>query len=62
MKSYSTQKKSAINESQKIKVSDNISVAKGASDDEIIIADKNQAISVTKEEASKLVEALKGMI
>ena len=64
MKTLSNKKAQAINEADKFEINKDsgLVVSKGAEADEIIIADKSQAISVTKEEASKLIEALKKLI
>lgn len=64
MKTLSDKKKTAVNEANKVEINKEtgLSVGNGADADEIIIADKGQAISVTKEDAAKLIETLKKMI
>ena len=64
MKTLSDKKKTAVNEASKVEINKEtgLSVGNGSDANEIIIADKGQAISVNKEDAAKLIEALKKMI
>ena len=64
MNTLSNKKKQALNEASKTEINKEtgLSVSNGADAEEIIIADKGQAISVNKEDAAKLIETLKKMI